>query len=263
MEAPASPPVVNGNSFITRVPPTFDTVAEEREHRLQRLAGVCRIFGRFGFSEGLLGHITVRDPGDPELLWANPMGVSWRKIAVSDLVQVDHGGKILVGTRPVNPVGLLLHAAIHEARPEVVAVCHAHSQYGKAWASLGRLLDPITQDACALFEQQALIREPRVAFDPATAAAFASAFGTNRVAIQAGHGLFSTGETVDEAAWWFICLERACHVQLMAEAAGTPELWPAEAARGLARGTGSPGFGWLSFQTLWDELANTDPDLFA
>jgi ribulose-5-phosphate 4-epimerase/fuculose-1-phosphate aldolase len=253
---------ITGNSFITRTPPTFDTVAEELRHRLERLAGVCRLFGRMDFSEGLLGHITVRDPGDPDLLWANPMGVSWRRITVSDLVQVNHAGEILQGNRPVNPVGLLLHSAVHEARPDVVAVCHAHSQYGKAWSSLGRLLDPITQDACAFFEQQALIGEPRVALDRPTAAQFAAAFGDKRVAIQVGHGLFSTGQTVDEAAWWFITMERACQVQLLAEAAGVPQRWPDEAARGFAKGTGSPGFGWLSFQTLWDELVVTDADAF-
>ena len=74
--------------------------------------------------------------------------------------------------------------------------------------------------------------------------------------------MFSTGLTVEEAAWWFITMERACEVQLLAEAAGTPEHWPPERALGLARGLGTPGFGWLSFQTLWDELADSDPDLF-
>lgn len=253
---------INTSSFITRQPPVFDSPAAERRHRLERLAGVCRVFGRMGFAEGLLGHITVRDPENADLLWVNPMGVSFRKLKVSDLVQVSHAGDILVGRRPVNPVGLLLHSAVHKARPEVMAVCHAHSQYGKAWSSLGRLLDPITQDACVLFEQQALIREPRVAQNRGEAAEFAAAFGQHRVAIQAGHGLFSTGLTVEEAAWWFISMERACQVQLMAEAVGKPERWPDERARGLARALGSPGFGWLSFQTLWDEVVESDPDLF-
>jgi ribulose-5-phosphate 4-epimerase/fuculose-1-phosphate aldolase len=254
---------INPNSFITREPPVFDSVEAERRHRLERLAGVCRVFGRLGFAEGLLGHVTVRDPGHPDRLWASPMGLSWRQLTVSDLVQVDHEGRVVEGERPVNPVGLLLHTAIHQARPDVVAVCHAHSQHGKAWASLGRLLDPITQDACALHGVQALIREPRVALDAESARAFAAALGDKRVAIQAGHGLFSTGQTVDEAAWWFITMERACQVQLLAEAAGTPERWPEEAAAALQRGTGSPGFGWLSFQTLWDEIIVSDPDLFA
>lgn len=253
---------INVSSFITREPPVFDSVAAERRHRLERLAGVCRVFGRFGFSEGLLGHVTVRDPEDPALLWANPIGISFRRIKVSDLVQVNHSGDVLVGNRPVNPVGLLLHSALHEARPEVMAVCHAHSLHGKAWSSLGRLLDPISQDACVLFEQQALIREPRVSQSRAEAAQFAAAFGTHRVAIQVGHGLFSTGLTVEEAAWWFICMERACQVQMMVEPVGAPELWPADRARALVRALGSPGFGWLSFQTLWDEIVESDPDLF-
>ena len=55
--------------------PVFDTVDAERRHRLERLAGVCRVFGRAGFSEGLLGHVTVRDPEHPELLWASPREV--------------------------------------------------------------------------------------------------------------------------------------------------------------------------------------------
>ncbi len=252
---------VDGSSFITRTPPVFDGVDDERRHRLERLAGVCRVFGRLGFSEGLLGHITVRDPGDASLLWANPMGVSFRQIKVSDLVQVDHGGKVLVGNRPVNPVGLLLHAAIHEARPEVVAVCHAHSQYGKAWSTLGRVLDPITQDSAVFHGQQAVIREPHVALDAPTAAQFAAALGDKLVAIQAGHGVFTTGQSVDEAAWWFMGMERACQVQLLAEAAGTPEIWPDAEARALARGQGSAMFGWLSFQPTWDEIIESDPDL--
>ena len=36
--------------------------------------------------------------------------------------------------------------------------------------------------------------------------------------------------------------------------------WPAEMAAGLAKGLGSPNFGWLSFQTLWDEIVDTNPD---
>lgn len=252
---------VNSSSFIIRTPPVFDTVAEERRHRLERLAAVCRAFGRAGFAEGLFGHVTVRDPEDPELLWVNPLGVSFRRIKVSDLVQVNHLGEVLVGDRPVNPVGLLLHAALHEARPEVNAVCHAHSLYGKAWSTLGRPLDPITQDSAVFFEQQAIVREPRVATDRAGAAAFAEAFGDKRFAIQVGHGLFTTGATVDEAAWWFLAMDQACHAQLLAEAAGTPERWPDGMARGLAAGLGSANFGWLSFQTVWDEIIVSDPDL--
>ena len=203
--------------FLVRRPPVFDTVEDERRHRLERLAGACRIFGRAGFSEGLLGHLTVRDPEFPDRFWANPLGISFNRIRVCDLVQVDHEGSLIHGEVPVNPVGVRLHAAVHRARPEVVAVCHAHSTFGSAWSAFGRPVDPITQDTCVFFEQQAIIGEPRVALDEPSAAQFADAFGDKPVAIQTGHGIFATGRSVDEAAWRFISLDKACHVQLLAD----------------------------------------------
>ena len=51
------------------LPPTFDTVEEERHYRKTHLAGALRIFGRFGFSEGVAGHITVRDPERTDHFW--------------------------------------------------------------------------------------------------------------------------------------------------------------------------------------------------
>lgn len=248
------------SGFIVRKAPVFDRVEDERRHRLERLAGACRIFGRAGYSEGLLGHLTVRDPEFPERFWANPLGISLNLVRVSDLVQVDHEGNLLHGRIPVNPVGVRLHAAVHRARPDVVAVCHAHSVYGSAWSSFARPVDPITQDTAIFFEDQAIIAEPRLALDAAAADRFAAAFGARRTAIQAGHGLFTTGSSVDEAAWRFITLDKACHVQLLAAAAGRPELWPDDLARALKGALGSAEFAWLSFQTLWDELVAAGTD---
>ena len=51
---------------------------EEQLFRKQRLAAALRIFGRFGFDEGVAGHITVRDSLDPETFWVNPMGRSFK-----------------------------------------------------------------------------------------------------------------------------------------------------------------------------------------
>lgn len=247
--------------FRTRERPVFDDVSDERRYRLQRMAGACRILGRMGLADGLLGHITVRDPEEPHHFWVNPLGVSFTHIDVPSLVRVDEHGEIVEGHHPVNPVGLLLHAAVHRTRPEVEAVCHAHADHGRTWATLGRLLDPISQDACVFFERQALIVEPRVAFDTESADEFARQFGAALVAIQEGHGVFTTGQSVDEAAWWFIQVERACRTQLMAEAVGTPKRWPDASARGIARSIGSPSFGWASFQPLWDEILAAHPEL--
>jgi ribulose-5-phosphate 4-epimerase/fuculose-1-phosphate aldolase len=252
---------INTEQFKTRSPPTFASKDAERAHVLQRLAGTCRIFGIHGFSEGLLGHITVRDPEHADRFWVNPVGVSMGRMRVSDLVQVSHRGEILHGKGPVNPAGLLLHTAVHHARPDVGAVCHSHSMHGSTWASLGRVLDPITQDACVFYERQALILEPRVTRDATGASQFAAAFGDKRVAIHASHGIFTTGQTIDEAAWWFVLMNQCCGAQLQVEAVGSPLKFSAEDARWIASVLGTPLFGWLSYQTLWDELILTNPDL--
>ena len=69
--------------------PKFDTVEEERLHRKQRLAAAFRLFGQFGFDEGVAGHITARDPEHPDHFWVNPFGMNFRHIRVSDLILVE------------------------------------------------------------------------------------------------------------------------------------------------------------------------------
>jgi len=86
-------------------PPVFATSAEERRHRKEQVAGACRIFGRFGFGEGIAGHITARDPEDPDTFWVNPFGMAVRHVRASDLLRVDHTGRILHGSRPVDAAG--------------------------------------------------------------------------------------------------------------------------------------------------------------
>lgn len=245
-------------------PPTFASVEEEREHRKQRLAGAFRVFGRFGFSEGVAGHITARDPELTDHYWVNPFGMNFRHVRVSDLLLVNHAGEVVHGRRPVNRAGVIIHTAIHAARPDVVSAAHAHSLHGKAWASLGRPLDPITQDACVFFEDHAVVTEGagRVVRDPEGGKALAAGLGAHKAAIHQNHGLFTVGTTVDEAAWWFITMERSCQAQLLACAAGTPIHIDRESALFTRNLTGTHESGWQSFQPLWDEVVRTDPDLF-
>ena len=250
-----------------RLPLTFDTVGEERAHRKAKLAGALRIFGRFGFSEGVAGHITVRDPEFPDLFWVNPFGMNFRHIRSRDLILVDHDGNVVYGTESVNRAAFVLHSAIHEARPDVVAAAHAHSVYGKAFSALGIPLAPITQDAAAFYEDHTLIADQggAVVFEVEAGKEFAAAFPTTKLAIHQNHGHFSVGESVDEAAWWFITFERSAQAQLAAMAAGGPDgvkQMPAEYARYTREQTGYPLAGWFQFQPLWDDICRTDPELF-
>jgi ribulose-5-phosphate 4-epimerase/fuculose-1-phosphate aldolase len=242
----------------------FDTVEDERHYRKTHLAGALRVFGRFGFSEGVAGHITVRDPEYPDHFWVNPFGMSFRHIKQSDLILVNHAGDVVYGTKPVNRAAFVIHAAIHSARPDVVAAAHAHSPYGKSFSSLGIPLAPLTQDACIFYNDHRVISEQggAVVFDIEAGKELAAAFPSGKAAIHQNHGLFTVGETVDEAAFWFISMERSCQAQLMAMAAGDPIEIRDEYASYTAEQTGYPLAGWFSFQPMWDEISRSDPELF-
>jgi len=244
--------------------PIFETFAQERQHRKEKLAGAMRIFGRLGFGEGVAGHITVRDPEFTDHFWVNPFAKSFRYMSVSDLLLVNHDGDVVYGSQPVNRAAFCIHAAIHQARPDVIAAAHAHSPYGKSWSSLGRKLDPITQDSCYFYEDHTVITEQggAVVVEIAAGREIAAKFPKGKAAIHQNHGLFTVSETVDAAAFWFITMERTCQAQLMAEAVGTPKLIPHEMASYTRDLTGFPAAGWLQFQPLWQEICRTDPDLF-
>ena len=141
---------------LPQQPAFFHSVEEERLHLKQRLAASFRLFSKFGFDEGVAGHITARDPGRPDCFWVNPFGMHFSQIRVSDLILVNHDGDVVEGDRPVNAAAFAIHSMVHAARPDVVAAAHTHSLYGKSWSTLGRLLDPISQDACAFYKDHAL-----------------------------------------------------------------------------------------------------------
>ena len=182
--------------------PSSKGLAEERLHRQRQLVAAYRLFGKFGFEEGVAGHITVRDPELTDHFWVNPMGVSFKKITISQLLLVNHQGQVVQGQGLLNGAAFTIHSQVHMARPDVVAAAHAHSIYGKSWSTLGRLLDPITQDACAFYNDHALYDEFNgVVLDNQDGQQIGRCLGDKKAIILQNHGLLTVGETVEAAAW--------------------------------------------------------------
>jgi len=235
---------------------------EERLHRKQRLAAALRLFGRFGFDEGVAGHITARDPERLDCFWVNPFGMNFKQISVSDLILVNHEGKVVEGDWPVNVAAFAIHSQVHAARPDVVAAAHAHAVNGKAFSSLGRLLAPITQDACAFFESHSLFDDyTGVVIDTEEGKRIGHALGDNKLVILRNHGHLSVGRTVDEAAWWFITFERSCEAEIKARSIGDPIEIPDEMARLTMGQVGGVNAGWYNAQPLFDWIIAEQPDL--
>lgn len=246
--------------------PAFSSVDAHRQHLKERLVAACRAFALEGFDYGFAGHLTVRDPADPGLYWTNPMAVHFSQVKVSNLICADHEGRVVQGRHAINRAGFVLHAAVHEHHQEIVAMCHAHTVYGTAFAALGKPLDPISQDAAAFFEDHVVIGDEagQVAVEVKAGHKVAHAFTGVKAAIHQNHGLLTASRhSIEAAAFWFIALERCCKQQLMVEATGaTPRLVSPERSRYSREHVGSEYIGWLHFQPIWDHLVATQPDMF-
>ena len=164
----------------------------------------------------------------------------------------------------MNTAAFAIHSALHEARPDIIAAAHSHSLYGKAWSSLGRLLDPLTQDACAFYDDHAL-------FDDFTGVVLDQSEG-KRIA-----------HVLEDQQGRHPAQPRAAHRRQLGRGGGVVvrhhgALVPGAAARrggGHAdpdrRGrwraltksqVGAPVSGYVSFQPLYQKIVREQPDLF-
>ncbi|CAK7233933.1 hypothetical protein SCUCBS95973_008763 [Sporothrix curviconia] len=254
-----------GKTLRIRAYPQFSTLEEERLYRKQHLAAVFRVFAERGFDEGVAGHVSVRDPIRPDHFWLNPLSMHFSQICVSDLVLVNEDGAVVEGDEAINGAAFAIHSEIHKARPDVHAACHAHSVYGKAWSAFGRPLDMLTQDALRFYKSHAVYDQfGGIVLDREEGKRIAAALGpTNKAVILQNHGLLTVGRSVDEAAFWFLSLDKTCQAQLLVDAASAgnghrPKIIDDAEAAFTYMQVGTPEKGWLAFQPYYDEqLAKT------
>lgn len=92
-------------------------------------------------------------------LGLNPLSTHFSLIRVSDLILVNEAGEVVEGNEPINAAAFAIHSAIHHARPDVHAACHAHSTHGKAFSAFGRELDMITQDSLRFYKSHGVYKQ--------------------------------------------------------------------------------------------------------
>ena len=242
---------------IIRSPPKFSSAEQQRDYQKQHLAAAFRVFAKQGFDEGVAGHISLRDPVNPEHFWINPLSTHFSQIHVSDLVLVDEDGHVLPGgaQSPINGPAFSIHSEIHKARPDLNAACHAHSVYGKAFSAFGRPIEMLYQDALRFYKDLSVYtRYGGTVLKKEEAERIAKALGpTARSVILQNHGVITCGQTVDEAAFLFIALDRCCHAQLLINSAACRPGWepiyiPEEEAEFTHKKSGNSSKMWLAFQ---------------
>ena len=243
--------------MATDQPRAGEIIADEGELRIQ-LAAAYRLADKYGMSELIYTHISLRVPGPNPAYLLNPYGMLFSQITASSLVKLDFEGKLVGPTEwPVNRAGVAIHGAILAARPDVNCVFHTHMPYTTAVSALECGLLPMSQAALRFQGQTAYHDYGRAAADPAECARLAKDMGDKSVMILRNHGGITTGKTVCEAFIASFYLEKACQFQILAQSAGVTLAMPADEI--IAASGGRPAGDERAWPSLLRMLDREDP----
>jgi L-ribulose-5-phosphate 4-epimerase len=202
------------------------------------LAEAGRVLASEDHGDYVAGHITARLPDDPQRFLMKPAGIGFEEMTSDNIITVDIEGVKVAGTMPRHNE-VFIHSEVLRARPDMNAVLHSHPPYTVAFSSLGRPLLPVGNDGVHFSDGLPVFSETTdLIINQERGKAVARCLGQHQALILRNHGIVTAGKTIEEAVWYALRLERACRIQMLAEAAGGPRLVtdPAEAAIKHKRG---------------------------
>jgi elongation factor 1-gamma len=232
-----------------------DAVEVERRRRKREVALGYRIFAAQRWGDLGDGHISGRDPERTDCFWLLRWGVSFDQATVSDLVLLGPDGTLVEGEGGNNRAAYYIHHPILLARPDLVSAAHVHTGWGTPFSAEVRMLDPITQEACAFYEDHALFDDEEVQIQSVDGGKrIAEALGTSSAVILRNHGLLTGGTSVAEAVARFVAMERVAESHLKARDARPISPEAARFARAdLTRpGAIEANFAWLVARHVGD-----------
>lgn len=247
------------DAFEQRRPPE-----RGREEWLARceLAAAYRLFAQLGWHELIYNHLTVRVPGSPYFL-INPFGLMYREIRASTLLKIDlEGRKVEPSAYAVNPAGFIVHGAVHAARADAHCVMHTHTTAGQVVSCQRDGLLPLSFNAMFYAGRVAYHDFEGITLDREECARLAANLGDRNVMILRNHGLLVCGPTIGDAFAEHYMLQRACEVQVAAQATGAALVQPSPeiAARASAQYDATARKGDQN-TLLWDAMLRWAWDL--
>ncbi|MFJ6559288.1 class II aldolase/adducin family protein [Streptomyces sp. NPDC091412] len=212
----------------TRSPaaPALDPAAEELRLR-RELAAVYRLVAHFRMTDLIFTHISMRLPGPDHHFLINPYGLLFEEITASNLVKIDLSGNPVEPTPyPVNPAGFVIHSAIHAAREDARCVLHTHTKAGCAVAAQRDGLLPVNQMSMEFHNRVGYHDYEGVALNLDEQRRLVADIGGHPALILRNHGLLTVGESAAQAFLRMYYLEKACEIQVTAQAGGGPLVVP-------------------------------------
>jgi len=244
-----------------------DQVSAEEWELRKHLAAAYRVFAHYGWDDLIFTHLSARVPGDEHHFLLNPYDMLFDEITASNLVKVDlEGNPVMATTHPTNPAGFIIHSALHMAREDAHCVMHLHTIAGQAVSAQEDGLLPTCQTAMIAMSGGLAYHEYEgIATDPEERERLVADIGDKSFLMLRNHGLLTVGETIADAFIRMYFLERACQVQVQAQAGGTrlnpppqgtPEKVEQQAGEGITLVS-----QFLAWPAIYRKMVRLYPDL--
>ena len=185
------------------------------------LAACYRLIAHYGWDDLVFTHLSARVPGPEHHFLINPYGMMFHEMTASSLVKVDEAcAKVMESPFPVNPAGFVIHSAVHAARPDAQCVLHTHTVSGVAVSAQRGGLLPISQQATVVLASLGYHDYEGIALQDDEKKRLQRDLGQSDCLILRNHGLLTVGSTVANAFLFMFTLQRACEIQIQAQAGG-------------------------------------------
>jgi len=198
-----------------------ESVSKEEWQTRVDLAAAYRMVAYYGWDDLVFTHISARVPGPEHHFLINPYGMMFDEVSASSLVKVDiNGNKVMASDYEVNPAGFIIHSAVHDSRDYAQCVMHLHTIEGIAVSTLKDGLQAYSQQSLFALSSLSYHDYEGVALNPDEKARLVADLGDTSFMILRNHGLLTCGSSVAEAFTSMFLLQRACEIQLKAQATG-------------------------------------------
>jgi ribulose-5-phosphate 4-epimerase/fuculose-1-phosphate aldolase len=193
----------------------------------QDLVIAYRILAEHGIIDAY-GHISVRDPGNPERFWM-ARSIAPELVTEADLMEFGMDSEAIdaQGRSPVNE--RFIHGEVYKQRPEVMAVVHNHSPSVIPFCCTDTALRPIFHMSAfiglgvpnweirdAQEGSDMLVRNSRLGDS------LAKKLGKHPAALMRGHGAVVVGESLAVAVGRSVYLEQNARMQFQSEMLAGP-----------------------------------------
>ena len=190
-----------------------------------KMINAGRVLVDEGQGDYVWGHISARLPNDAGrfLMKAGCIGIE--EMTDDNIITIDIEGEKIAGDWPRHNE-VYIHSEVLRARPDIHCVIHTHPEHAIAFSSLGKPLAAMSNDGTIFSDGVPVFSETTdLIVDQARGKAVAACLGNSNALILRNHGIVTAGRTIEEAVFLAIKLDRACRIQLLAEAAGGPKLF--------------------------------------